>query len=104
MFQQVEFHKDKFLPISHPASERVINVVNRLLKSNTDIPQLHHTKWNVSVVDEPSIINAIAFPVSHLIFPAHGAEILMFNAYTHILCRVVGAGWLTRNIQRLDTK
>ena len=71
MLQQMELYQDKFLPTSHPAFERVVNVTNQLLKSNQEIPQLHSTKWLVTVVDEPSITNAFVLPVSHLIFPTH---------------------------------
>jgi len=103
MFQQIELYKDKFLPPSHPAYERVVNVANRLIRSNQEIPQLQHTKWVVTVVNDPSVTNAFVLPVSHLIFPAHCAKILLFYAYTHILCRVVEACWHTRNICDIHT-
>jgi len=99
MLQQMELYQDKFLPPSHPAYERVVNVANRLIESNQEIPQLQRTKWLVTVVNEPSITNAFVLPVSHLIFPAHCAKILLLYAYAHILCRVVEACWHTRNIQ-----
>jgi len=70
MFQQIELYKDKFLPPSHPAFERVVNVANQLIKSNKEIPQLQRTKWSVTVVNEPSITNAFVLPVSHLIVHA----------------------------------
>ena len=84
MFQQIGLYKEKFLPPSHPAYERVVNVANRLIKSNEEIPQLQRIKWLVTVVNEPSITNAFVLPVSHLIFPAHSAKILLLYAYTHI--------------------
>jgi len=80
----MELYKDKFLPPSHPAYERVVNVANRLVKSNKEIPQLQRTKWLVTVVDEPSVTNAFVLPVSYLIFPAYYAKILLLYAYTHI--------------------
>ena len=103
MLQQVELYRDKFLPPSHPAYERVVNVANRLIKSNQEIPQLQRTKWLVTVVNEPSITNAFVLPVSHLIFPAHCAKILLLYAYTHILFRVVEACWHTKNIYDIHT-
>lgn len=63
---QMELYQDKFLPTSHPAYERVVNVANQLLKSNQEIPQLHSTKWLVTVVDEPSITNAFVLPSGHI--------------------------------------
>jgi hypothetical protein len=83
MFQHVELHKDMFLPVSHPAYKRVVNVVNRLIESNKEIPLLQNKNWHVTVVSDPFVTNAFVLPVSLLIFPAHGAKILMFNAYTH---------------------
>lgn len=81
----MELYKDKFLPPSHPAFERVVNVANQLIKSNKEIPQLQRTKWLVTVVNEPSITNAFVLPVSHLIVPAHCAKILLLDACTHPL-------------------
>jgi hypothetical protein len=67
LFQQRELHKEQFLPSTHPAYKRVVNVANRLIKSNKEIPQLQRTKWLVTVVNEPSITNAFVLPVSHLL-------------------------------------
>lgn len=84
MLQQIELYEDKFLPPSHPACERVVNVANQLIRSNKEIPQLQHTKWVVKVVNEPSVTNAFVLPVSHLNFPALCAKILLSYAYAHI--------------------
>jgi Zn-dependent protease with chaperone function len=63
---QMELYQDKFLPPSHPAYERVVNVANRLIESNQEIPQLQRTKWLVTVVNEPSITNAFVLPSGHI--------------------------------------
>jgi hypothetical protein len=106
MFQQIELYKDKFLPPSDPAFERVVNVANQLIKGNKEIPQLQRTKWSVTVVNEPSITNAFVLPVSHLIVPDPCAKMFLLYVYTHthILCRVVQACWNTRNMYDIHTK
>lgn len=63
---QRELYKEQFLPSTHPAYKRVVNVANRLIKSNKEFPQLQRTKWLVTVVNEPSITNAFVLPTGHI--------------------------------------
>jgi hypothetical protein len=67
LLQQRELHKDHFLPPSHPAYRRVVEVANQLLRSNREIPLLRETNWIVTVVDEPSVTNAFVLPVSDML-------------------------------------
>ncbi|PSN34269.1 hypothetical protein C0J52_18769 [Blattella germanica] len=63
---QIELHKGHFLFPSHPAFKRVAAVTNRLLKSNSDLPQVQSRKWLVTVVDDPDMKNAFVLPTGHI--------------------------------------
>lgn len=42
---------------------RVMRILDRLVKANKDIFEIRDVKWNLTLIDDPQV-NASAFPVS----------------------------------------
>ncbi|XP_042901801.1 metalloendopeptidase OMA1, mitochondrial [Parasteatoda tepidariorum] len=55
----------QIIPSSHPATLRVIRIVNRILQANQDIQEIHGKQWGVSIIDSP-IENAFVLPIGHV--------------------------------------
>ncbi|KAL4236373.1 metalloendopeptidase [Mactra antiquata] len=52
---------DALLPPGHPRVERVVKVVNRIIRANTDFPVIHRPEWIVYVVKDEEK-NAFVLP------------------------------------------
>jgi len=67
-FSNIEFkmlceaYADHIVNTSHGHYTRISKVVNRLLKANTDLPQVYTKKWTITVLDDPNSINAFVLP------------------------------------------
>lgn len=56
-------HKDSIVPTTHPAYVRLLRIVNRLLESNKDLPQIKQRDWTLSVINSDDQ-NAFVLPVN----------------------------------------
>lgn len=60
-------YKNKILNEYSPYSNRSLKVANRLFVANKQIPEVAAIVWNLTVIDNPNLSNAIAFPSGDLI-------------------------------------
>ncbi|GFR00192.1 metalloendopeptidase OMA1, mitochondrial [Trichonephila clavata] len=65
MDQLMENLGKQVLPADHPATKRVVNVVNRILAANADIKELEGKKFKISVINTPEE-NAFVMPIGHV--------------------------------------
>ncbi len=58
-------YKDKIIParMSIPSYRRVVQVAQRLLKANQDLPHIRGKEWSITVIDEDEHANAFVLPV-----------------------------------------
>lgn len=55
-------NEGKILPPSHPSYKKVVETAMRLIRANQDLPQIRKKDWNVSVIDDDSMVNAFVLP------------------------------------------
>lgn len=63
--QEMEQFADFILPQDHPMVDRVRRVGNRLLQSNSTLPELYLKSWTVTLVDD-NLMNCFVLPVSSI--------------------------------------
>lgn len=63
----LQLYKDKVVPatLKLASYRRVVQVAQRLLKANQDLPQIRDKEWSITVVDEDHQANAFVLPVVH---------------------------------------
>lgn len=57
----------KSLPVSHPYFREVDSVVQQVKKSNPWCKELQSIQWNIAVIDNPDVVNAISLPTGDII-------------------------------------
>jgi hypothetical protein len=57
-------YEDKILDLYSPYTNRAIQVANRLFTANKNLPEVSAITWKLTVIDNPSLANAVAFPVT----------------------------------------
>ena len=55
---------DKILHTDHPSYQRISKVVQRILQANKTLPEIYTKTWTITVLNEPTILNAFVLPVS----------------------------------------
>lgn len=61
----IQLYKSKIIPatMNLASYRRVVQVAQRLLKANQDLPIIHDKEWSITVVDEEHQANAFVLPV-----------------------------------------
>jgi len=60
-------YEKKILDMYSPYTYQAIRVANRLFVANKKIPEVAAVNWKLTVIDNPSLANAVAFPSGDLI-------------------------------------
>lgn len=60
-------YKKKILDLYSPYTNRAVKVANRLFVANKKIPEVSAIVWKLTVIDNPNLANAVAFPGGDLI-------------------------------------
>lgn len=60
-------NKNRILNEYSPHSNRAMKVANRLFVANKQIPEVTAIIWNLTVIDNPNLANAVAFPSGDLV-------------------------------------
>jgi len=60
-------YKKKILDLYSPYTNRAVKVANRLFVANKQIPEVAAIDWKLTVIDNPDLANAVAFPSGDLI-------------------------------------
>lgn len=60
-------YKKKILDLYSPYTNRAVKVANRLFVANKQIPEVSAIQWKLTVIDNPAIANAVAFPSGDLV-------------------------------------
>lgn len=58
----IESHGKQVLPLGHPAYKQATRVVKKLLNANKDYTDKKELDFQITIIDDPSIINAFVLP------------------------------------------
>lgn len=62
-------YKEDIIPISDPMYSKITKILRKLANANRDV--FRNTQWTISVVNAPSLTNAMVLPVSEILFYLH---------------------------------